>query len=71
MTFINNVSHENENKTTMSIQFFNLFPFYKKIKTSILLHLPLARSVCHNTCSYLIFYEKYKRNFQQKFKNFY
>ena len=36
MTFINNVSHESENKTTASIQFVNLFPFYTKIKTSIL-----------------------------------
>ena len=37
MTFINNVSHESENKTTASIQFVNLFPFYTKIKTSDLL----------------------------------
>ena len=36
MTFTNNVSHESGNKTTASIHFVNLFPFYKKIKTSIL-----------------------------------
>ena len=39
MTFINNVSHESGDKTTASIQFFNLFPFYTKIKTSILLRV--------------------------------
>ena len=44
MTFINNISHENGNKTTASIQYFNLFPFYTNIKTSILLHLPLVSS---------------------------
>ena len=48
---------------------FNLFPFYTKIKTSILLHLLLVRQVGYNKCSYLTYYEKYKRNFQQKFKN--
>ena len=31
MTFINNVSHESGNKTTASIHFVNLFPFYKKL----------------------------------------
>ena len=35
MTFINNVSQEN-GKTTASIHFVNLFPFYTKIKTSFL-----------------------------------
>ena len=39
MTFINNVSHESGDKTTASIQFVNLFPFYIKIKTSILLRV--------------------------------
>ena len=37
MAFINNVSQENGKKTTASIHFVNLFPFYTKIKTSILL----------------------------------
>ena len=32
MTFINNVSHENGNKTTASIHFVNLFPLYAKSK---------------------------------------
>ena len=60
MTFMNNVSHENGNKTTASIQFFNLFPFYTKIKTSILLHSPPVRQIGYNKCSYLTYYEKYK-----------
>ena len=37
MTFINNVSQENGNKTTTSIHFVNFFAFYTKIKTSFLL----------------------------------
>ena len=36
MIIINNVSQESGNKTTASIHFINLFPFYTKIKTSIL-----------------------------------
>ena len=32
MTFINNVSHENENKTTASIYFINLLHFTQKSK---------------------------------------
>ena len=32
MTFINNVSHESENKTTASILFVNLFHFTQKSK---------------------------------------
>ena len=40
---LHNVSHENGNKITASIQFFNLFPFYTKIITSILLYLSLVR----------------------------
>ena len=43
MTFINNVSHENGNKTTASIHFVNLFPFYTKIKTSILLRVGIKK----------------------------
>ena len=39
----NYVSHESVNKTTASIQFFNLFPFYTKNQTCILLHLPIVR----------------------------
>ena len=40
MTFINNVSQENGDKTTASIHFVNLFAFYtNKIKTSILLRV--------------------------------
>ena len=39
MTFINNVNHENGNKTTASIRFVNLFPFYTKIETSIVLRV--------------------------------
>ena len=35
MIVINNVSQESGNKTTASIHFINLFPFYTKIKTSI------------------------------------
>ena len=38
MIFINNVSQESGNKTTAPI-YFNLFPFYTKIKTSILLRV--------------------------------
>ena len=37
MIVINNVSQESGNKTTASIHFVNLFPFYTKIKPSILL----------------------------------
>ena len=37
MTFINNVRKESGNKTTASIHFVKLFPFYTKIKTSFLL----------------------------------
>ena len=33
MTFINNVSQENGNKTTATIHFVNLFAFYTKTKT--------------------------------------
>ena len=43
MTFINNVSHESENKITASIHFINLFPFYTKIKTSILLRVGIEK----------------------------
>ena len=39
MTFINNVSYESGDKTTASIHFVNLFPFYTKIKTSNLLRV--------------------------------
>ena len=39
MTFINNVSQESGDKTIASIHFVNLFPFYTKIKTSILLRV--------------------------------
>ena len=63
---MNNVSHESENKTTASIQFFNLFPFYTKIKTSLLLYLPLVKQVGYNKCSYLTFYEKYLRETSNK-----
>ena len=41
MTFINNVSQENGNKTTASIHFVNLFAFYTKIKTRFYLGLTL------------------------------
>ena len=43
MTFINNVSHESGNKTTASIDFINLFPFYTKIKISILLRVGIEK----------------------------
>ena len=43
MTFINNISHENGNKTKAFIQFVNLFPFYTKIKTSILLRIGIKK----------------------------
>ena len=43
MTFINNVSHENGNKSIASIHFINLFPFYTKIKTSILLRVGMKK----------------------------
>ena len=49
MTFINNVSHENGNKTTASIHFGNLFPFYTKIKTSILLRVGIKK-LAQKTC---------------------
>ena len=39
----NNVSCENGNKTIASIQFFNLFSFYTKIKTSILLRIGIKK----------------------------
>ena len=39
MIVINNVSQESGNKTTASIHFINLFSFYTKIKTSILLRV--------------------------------
>ena len=48
MTFINNVSHESGNKTTASIQFVNLFPFYTKIKTSILLNVGIKKPAQKN-----------------------
>ena len=43
MTIINNVSHESGYKTTASIHFVNLFPFYTKIKTSILLRVGIEK----------------------------
>ena len=43
MTFINNVSYESGDKTTASIHFVNLFPFYTKIKTSILLSVGIEK----------------------------
>ena len=43
MTFINNVSHENGNKITALIHFVNLFPFYTKIKTSILFRVGIEK----------------------------
>ena len=45
MTLKNNVSHESGNKTTVSIQFINLFQFYTKIKTSILLRFGIEHSL--------------------------
>ena len=39
MSFINNVSQENGNKTTASIHSVNLFPVYTKIKTNVLLRV--------------------------------
>ena len=48
MTFINNVSHENRNKTTASIHFVNLFPFYIKIKTSVLLRVGIEKPPQNN-----------------------
>ena len=43
MIFINNVSHESGNKITASIHFVNLFPFYTKIKTTILLRVGIEK----------------------------
>ena len=43
MVVINNVSQENGNKTTALIHFINLFPFYTKIKTSILLRVGIEK----------------------------
>ena len=62
MIFINNVSHENGNKSTASIQFFNLFLFYTKVIMSILLHLPLVTKVGYNKCSYLTYCKKCNKN---------
>ena len=45
MTFINNVSQENGNKIIASIHFVNLFPFYTKIKTSILFRVGIEKLV--------------------------
>ena len=39
MIMIKNVSQESGNKTTALIYFINLFAFYTKIKTSILLRV--------------------------------
>ena len=49
MTFINNVSQENGNKTTTSIHFVNFFAFYTKIKTSILLRVGIKNQP-KNSC---------------------
>ena len=47
MTFTNNVSHESGKNYSLNstLQFNSIlqFPFYTKIKTSILLHLPRVR----------------------------
>ena len=43
MIMIKNVSQESGNKTTASIHFINLFPFYTKIKTSILLRVGIEK----------------------------
>ena len=48
MTFINNVSHENRNKITALVHFVNLFSFYTKIKTSILLRIGIEKPVQKN-----------------------
>ena len=56
MTFINNVSQENGDKTTTSIHFVNLFPFYTKIKTSFLLIKKPAQKNFASSGFFLIFY---------------
>ena len=48
MTFTNNVSHESGNKTTASIHFVNLFPFYTKIQTNILLRVGIEKPAQKN-----------------------
>ena len=54
------VSHESGNKTTASIQFINLFAFYTKIKTSILLRVgikkPAQKKNLASSGFFLIFY---------------
>ena len=45
MIIINNVSQESGNKATASIHFINLFAFYTKIKTSILLRVGIKNHV--------------------------
>ena len=55
MIFINNVSHESGNKNTDSIQFFNLFPFYTKIKTSILPRVGIKKPV-QKTWPHVVFF---------------
>ena len=44
MIIINNVSQESGNKTTASIHFINLFPFYTKIKKAFYSGLALKTS---------------------------
>ena len=56
MTFINNVSQESGDKTTASIHFINLFPFYTKIKTSFLLIKKPAQKNFASSGFFLIFY---------------
>ena len=66
MTIINNVSHESGNKTTTSIHVVNLFPFYTKTKTSILLKVGIEKPAQKNLTSSVFFF-----NFFRYLKAFY
>ena len=70
MTFINNVSHESGDKTTASIHFVNLFAFYTKIKTSILLiKKPAQQNFASSGCFLIFYFLRYLKAFYINYIN--